>query len=188
MALLFLHPSWEPATPPPREDEAGSAPTSKMPCRLLRLPPSRVQKWMWDFPQVMSRVGSVGWNVAASTDSLEHCRGAGRERESVGSGAGAPARWGTADHGQNQPVTFTSASFCSFCQSHTERTWSLESSTAQRRLPPFWGGRKSPHGGRPECAAHARHENVASAGFVTKAVATPFWSPFPRPHPLPPKS
>lgn len=27
---------------------------------------------MWDFPQVMSTVGSVGWKVATSTASLEH--------------------------------------------------------------------------------------------------------------------
>lgn len=34
--------------------------------------------------------------------------------------------------------TLTSASFSSLCQSHTESTWSLESSTEQRLLPPFW--------------------------------------------------
>lgn len=35
--------------------------------------------------------------------------------------------------------TLTSASFSSFCQSHTESTWSLESSTEHKLLPPFWG-------------------------------------------------
>ena len=34
--------------------------------------------------------------------------------------------------------TLTSASRSSLCQSHTDSTWSLESSTAHRLLPPFW--------------------------------------------------
>lgn len=33
--------------------------------------------------------------------------------------------------------TFTSASLSSLCQSQTERTWSLDSSTAQSVFPPF---------------------------------------------------
>lgn len=33
-----------------------------------------VQKLMWDFPQVTIRLSSMGWNTAARTESLEHCR------------------------------------------------------------------------------------------------------------------
>lgn len=35
-------------------------------------------------------------------------------------------------------LTLTSASLSSLCQSHTERMWSLESSTTHNQLPPFW--------------------------------------------------
>lgn len=59
---------------------------------------------------------------------------AGGEGSTRGNYSGAPHRaW---------RETFTSASRSSFCQSHTDSTWSLESSTAHRLLPPFCGGKK----------------------------------------------
>lgn len=48
--------------------------TSNRPCLFTRVLESMVQKLMWDFPQVTIRLSSMGWNTAASTESLEHCR------------------------------------------------------------------------------------------------------------------
>lgn len=45
--------------------------TSKMPVFLASEPPSRVQKEIWPFPQVMMLPFSRGWNSAASTGSVE---------------------------------------------------------------------------------------------------------------------
>lgn len=50
--------------------------TSKSPCLLASVAPSRLQKLMCDFPQVTIRFASIGWNTAASTESLEHCKNA----------------------------------------------------------------------------------------------------------------
>lgn len=48
--------------------------TSNRPCLLVRVVPSTVQKLMCDFPQVTIKLASMGWNTAASTESLEHCK------------------------------------------------------------------------------------------------------------------
>lgn len=56
-----------------------SCDTSNRPCLLVRVFPSMVQKLMWDFPQVTIRLVSMGWNTAASTESLEHCRDRSQE-------------------------------------------------------------------------------------------------------------
>lgn len=94
-----------------------------------------VQKLMWDFPQVTIRLSSMGWNTAASTESLEHCRdGKREEKRPVSLRIVATAQIWTMD----LLGTLTSASCFSFCQFQTDRMWSLASSTAHKNVPPFW--------------------------------------------------
>lgn len=72
------------------------------------------------------------------------CRGMGtcsplRGREVASGPWPEKAPHGEGQRGQRQAgrETLTSASRSSRCQSHTDSTWSLESSTAHRLLPPF---------------------------------------------------
>lgn len=109
--------------------------TSNRPCFFTRVLESMVQKLMWDFPQVTIRLSSMGWNTAASTESLEHCRDGKREEKRLASlRIVAPTQIWTMD----LLGTLTSASCFSFCQFQTDRMWSLASSTAHKNVPPFW--------------------------------------------------
>lgn len=48
---------------------------SNIPLRLYRVPPaSSVQKLMWPLPHVTIWLRSSGWNSAATTVSMEHCK------------------------------------------------------------------------------------------------------------------
>lgn len=112
--------------------------TSNRPCLLVRVLPSMVQKLMWDFPQVTIRLASMGWNTAANTESLEHCRDR-RHQELIHLVFVILQSFCLRSKVQG---TLTSASCFSFCQFQTDRMWSLASSTAQRNVPPFWQGNK----------------------------------------------